>query len=250
MGRNYGIIVQARLGSTRLPAKVIMDIGDGHSFLDVLLQNLSKSELGLPIVLATTTNPNDEKLGRYATKYDISLYRGSENIVLERFIEAAEKHQLDYVIRVCSDNPFLDMTLLDALVNGHENQDYFAYSVNGAPSILTHYGFFAEIVSVSALKKVMESNSPACVEHVTNCVYGNPEMFNVEFIDLYIDKKDTIRCTLDTKGDFETLKEIYTNWYGAVFVGETVSYTQVIKYLHEHPSIIRRMAAQIEENSK
>ena len=109
-----GIILQARTDSTRMPEKVILPFFQEKSILDLLLEKTKK--LVAPVVLATTLNPSDDRICRLAEKHEVPVFRGSENDVLDRFIQAARKFGFSKIIRVCADNPFLDFTGMQTLI--------------------------------------------------------------------------------------------------------------------------------------
>ncbi len=135
---NFGIIVQARTSSTRLPNKIILELEKQVTFLGILLNKLKFLKIDIPIFLATSTLKVDNVLEAYATKHEIKFYTGSEQNVLERFINCAEENKLDTIIRICSDNPFIDNKSIEDLVNSFKGEDYLSYKVNNVPSILTH----------------------------------------------------------------------------------------------------------------
>lgn len=241
------IVIQARLGSSRLPNKIILPINkENETFLDILLSKLKKNFKNIPIILATSNEPQNNVLESFSKKHDILFYRGEEHNVLKRYVDCAAKYQINTIIRVCSDNPFLDIDLLKKMIKNYQNQDYFSYSINGKPSILTHYGFFAEIVKTDALKKVLKNNNPSCFEHVTNCIYTNENEFNINFIPKVIDEK-YIRCTLDTEEDFNNLKDIYHNWF---LTSTKTDYKALINYLTDRKELIDSMKSQVLKNSK
>jgi spore coat polysaccharide biosynthesis protein SpsF len=102
------------------------------------------------------------------------------------------------------------------------------------------------MVSLKALKKVASKKDNNCIEHVTNCIYNNPNNFNVRFLEENIENKD-IRCTLDTGSDFEILKDIYFN-----FIKENLNagYLEIIKYIETRQDLIVVMKKIIKENTK
>lgn len=246
MNSNIGIIIQARTSSTRLPKKIILKMDGEETFLDVLLKRVKKLKTKYPVILATSNLKVDEVLLSFAESHEIKFFQGSENNVLNRFIECAKENKLKTIVRVCSDNPFLDINLLEELIANYNNEDYLSYKINNSPSILTHFGFFAEIVSVKALEKVAEKGDETCNEHVTNCIYKNPDDFIVNFIHKKNDN-NSIRCTLDTKNDFENLKDIYLN-----FVKENPEYRypDLIKYIETRTDLLLEMKKIIKENTK
>lgn len=242
----FKIVVQARTNSSRFPKKIVREVDEGKTFLHLLLTRLSR--LKLDIVVATTTSKGDDIIESICQESKTPVYRGSEENVLERFIECSKMYKIEKVIRVCSDNPFLDIESLARLVEQYNGEDYLSYSINGTPSILTHFGFFAELVTVDSLKKIYSSQSPKCIEHVTNCIYTNREEFNVNFIPLVIGARN-IRCTLDTEADFDSLKSIYFQWYCKTESSDR-NYSNLIRFIESEPSLLLRMENEIKKNRK
>lgn len=246
MTEGIGIIIQARVSSTRLPQKIILKVDEEKTFLDILLLRLKKIKFKIPIILATSDLKVDDVLCDFAKKHKIKFYRGSEENVLNRFIDCAEENKLESIIRICSDNPFLDINYVEKLIKEYKNEDYLSFLIGSTPSVLTHYGFFAELVSLKSLKKVVSLNDNNCIEHVTNCVYKNPTEFNVKFLNEKIENKG-VRCTLDTKWDFEILKDIYENF---VKSNSHVNYTEIIRYIESRPDLLKQMIEVIKKNKK
>jgi spore coat polysaccharide biosynthesis protein SpsF len=248
---NLGIIIQARLGSTRLPDKIIIDFNNGESVIDIMIEKLKSRFSQYPIILATGNSPENSKLIKFSSKHNINFFIGSENNVLSRFIKAAELYNLTHVIRVCSDNPFMDMDLLYELVStpGKFSYDYISFkNNNGMPVIKSHFGLFSEFVSVSGLKKVMdiEGNNPYYNEHVTNYIYENPAEFRLKLIDLpkVISGRDDIRLTLDTQNDFSILSNLYKKT-------KNMSLDSIIDFIDENrDQYIDKMLINIKNNSK
>jgi spore coat polysaccharide biosynthesis protein SpsF (cytidylyltransferase family) len=248
---NLGIIIQARTGSTRMPEKVIQPFYHDQTILDLLLEKAIK--LNVPVVLATTVNPSDERLCTLAEKHLVPVFRGSENDVLDRFIQAARQFGFSKIIRVCADNPFLDMAGMQTLIAAFEQSDadYIGFQLAGnKPSILTHFGLWAEAVRLDALEKAAKLTSEKLYhEHVTNFIYGNPSLFNVQFIpaDSVVFSRTDIRMTLDTPEDFEIQKEIF-----ATISKENPNFgiMEIINWLDHHPEILERMKSEIQRNQK
>ena len=246
-----GIIIQARTGSTRMPEKVILPFFEEQSILDLLLEKIRKA--GIPVVLATTVNPSDDRICALAGKHDVKVFRGSEDDVLDRFIQAAKQVEFRKIIRVCADNPFLDLPSLQTLINefNRSEADYLGFQLAGnKPSILTHFGFWAEAVRFEALLKAQELTSEKLYhEHVTNFVYGNPGLFNIQFIqaDPVVFSRTDIRMTLDTPEDFEIQKQIF-----ATISREKPNFaiSEIVGWLDRHPEILDRMKKEIQKNQK
>lgn len=246
-----GIILQARTGSTRMPEKVIRPFSQENSILDLLLEKVKKT--GFPVVLATTTNSSDDRICVLSEKHEIPFFRGSENDVLDRFIQASKAFEFAKIIRVCADNPFLDLPSLNMLIRQFESSeaDYLSFRLAGnKPSILTHFGFWTEAVRLDALEKAQELTSEKLYhEHVTNFIYGNPAIFDAQFIDAdpIVFSRNDIRMTLDTPEDFEIQQEIF-----ATISKEKPNFAvpEIIGWLDRHPEIIERMKNEILKNQK
>lgn len=247
------IIVQARTGSTRLPKKMILPFFEGKGVLEITLERLINKFSNEGLVLATTESDKDDVLENIASELGVKVYRGSEEDVLSRFIETAEKYESDHIIRVCADNPFLDINsvskLIDELTEG--KYDYISYKVNSKPSILTHFGIWAEGVKLDTLKKVNElTNEKLYLEHVTNYIHtGNPEKFNIKLIEAgsVFEENPDMRLTLDTKDDFDLQKEIYGKLYS---MNSEIRFEDIVSLLNENIYMKEIMKKQIEENEK
>jgi spore coat polysaccharide biosynthesis protein SpsF (cytidylyltransferase family) len=245
------IIIQARTGSSRMLRKVIHPFFEGKSIIEILLEKLLIT--GLPIILATTENPNDDPLKAIAQKYPVKIFRGSENNVLQRFIDAATQFQAKNIVRICADNPFLDVGAILILAEEFAKipSDYlsFRFSEN-RPSIKTHFGFFAEVTTIDALKKVASLTSDKLyTEHVTNFIYGHPQLFNVRFLDApeIIFNRYNIRLTLDTPADFNLQQKIYKKMQAQ---NPNFGIDEVVAFLDKHQEILQQMKFEIGKNSK
>jgi spore coat polysaccharide biosynthesis protein SpsF len=248
---NIGIILQARTGSTRMPEKVILPFYEGKSILDLLIEKVQK--LGVPAVLATTVNALDDRICDLAARHDFPVFRGSENDVLDRFIQTARQFKFGKVIRVCADNPFLDLAGMKTLIDtfAKSDADYLSFQLAGnKPSILTHFGFWTEAVRLDALEKAQQlTNEKLYHEHVTNFIYGNPQLFDVQFIqaDSLVFSRTDIRMTLDTAEDFQVQQQIF-----ATISKENPNFgiPEIVSWLDQHPEILEVMKNEILKNQK
>ena len=202
-----GIIVQARTGSTRLPNKVLLPFYKEQCILDIILQKLKI--LRYPVVVATSSHPNDNKIVKAAKRNNVQIFRASEENVLERYIDCAIENNFTNIIRVCADNPFIDTNLIEELVD--ESADYSAHFFQDKPSVQTHWGVFAEFVSLDTLEKIHSlTKEKTFLEHVTNYVYLNPQLFNINRINPPIlCHANDIRLTVDTIEDFKLAQTLY-----------------------------------------
>jgi spore coat polysaccharide biosynthesis protein SpsF len=211
---DIGIIIQARMGSTRLPHKILLDFYQGETLIEVLINNLHKVD-NVPVIVATSENPNNDELVSFLQQRNITVFRGDENDVLSRFIGAAEQNGIDGVVRICSDNPFLDWHGVAKLIEKakNSNADYIGYRINNTPSIKTHFGFWGEYVTLATLKRVAsQTDDPQAHEHVTLHVYSHPEEYRCEWIDCpdFLQGREDIRLTVDNAEDFENAQRVYS----------------------------------------
>lgn len=192
-----------------------MPFNGKETLLDVSVSSLAASFGTGNIIVATSANPADDRIEAAAVKHGVRVFRGEEQNVLRRFIAAAEKYELKNIIRVCADNPLIQPEYISALISesGKVPADYISYALSdGTPSIKTHYGFFAEFVTLHALKRVASLTSENLyTEHVTNYIYAHPDHFKIHFIPVpsEIEARKDIRLTVDTQLDFETCAVIY-----------------------------------------
>ncbi len=246
------IIIQARLSSTRLPGKVLMPIWKGKCLLALQIRRIKA--LGIPFVLATTTNPSDDLLVSWADEAGIEVFRGSEENVLARFVSCAKNYKADNLIRVCSDNPLIQLDripyYLERITSG---VDYVSYCNHKAvPAIKTHWGLFVEGVSLAALEKTQEflsnhSNKAFYSEHVTNFIYGHPDVFRIELVmapDIIV-KRNDLRFTIDTEEDFENMSELLEE-----MVGDRKGLKEIIDTTDNNPLFLERMQKGIQSFSK
>jgi spore coat polysaccharide biosynthesis protein SpsF len=252
---NTGIIIQARLSSQRLPNKVIRPIFDDKSILDLIIIRLKKINPKFPIIIATGDFEKNKELFSCASQNNILFFSGSEDDVLDRFIQCSKEFKLQKILRVCADNPFLDYELAENIIgvsvsNGY---DYVSYSVNNKPAILSHYGFFSEVVSYNALLKAhAQSISDSDKEHVTPYIYNHPEEFSVmlEQAPEEITNEEKIRLTVDTETDFENAAKILENVV-ATKGDFSYSFKDVLSVVRNmDDSLKQNMSQQILINSK
>lgn len=250
MGK-IGVIIQARMGSSRLSGKILKPFYEGETILSIVSERLMI--LNIPIIIATSTNIADDQIEIFCNERAIKCFRGSENDVLERFIDCAFENGLTGIIRVCSDNPFLDMGELKKVISFLESEtayDYVSYWVNESPSINTHFGFWAEYVSRTALTQVQSMTQDNLYrEHVTNYIYAHPELFKIHFLtpNSAIKGRNDIRLTIDTPEDFNCAREIYRDLAAE---GTEITLSNILSYIDHHEYLKLRMRTQISKNSK
>lgn len=248
---NISFIIQARVGSSRMPQKILLPFYDGMSILDIIVQKLKNISNTDVIIAAPDTKQNDI-IEEYALKLNVKCFRGSEYNVLDRFIGAAEMYGADRIIRICSDNPFLSLPDINNIIhiaNSFE-YDYISFLVNGIPSIKTHYGFYTEYVTLDALCRVRKLTQDAIYrEHVTNYIYTHPDIFNINWLEcnpILIGKND-IRLTIDTPQDFDIAKSLYKELKSSSI---DMSIESIVNLLYKRTDIRKLMLTQIFQNTK
>ena len=225
LNRRVVAIIQARMGSTRLPGKIIERVGD-QSLIEILVNRLKKSKNLDDIVIATTDNKDDDVVEKLCNKKGINYYRGSEEDVLGRYVEASKLYNADVVVRITGDNPLTDVDLVDKLVEAHiQNNAQYTYSLD------TPLGVSAEIVDSNVLKDINRKNVlDSEREHVTPYIRYHPE--NYKIIEINSDlKNQNIRLTVDTSEDLKLIKTIYEH-LGDL---ENLNTNDIINFLKNHP---------------
>lgn len=253
---NITILIQARTGSTRLPNKMLLPIFDGKTILEIIISNLLIYFKSHQIVLATTINPHDSKLEKIAKESGINCFRGDEQDVLYRFIKAGEFYNSNNIIRVCADNPLLQADyvklLADEFLKKTQPCDYLSFAFpDGTPVIKSHLGLFAEATTLSTLRRAKQLTTDKFYhEHVTNYIYGNPKMFDVDFLSLPNELKDRkeIRLTIDTQEDFDNVKKVLED--NCTSGNYKMSVSQILNYIENNNNLLKSMAHEIERNSK
>ena len=239
------------MGSSRLPGKILKKFYGEETLLETLLKNLHK--VGAKVIVATSINENNDELEDFLKNKGELVYRGSENDVLDRFIKAAEKNGIDGIVRICSDNPFMDWHGVAMLIDKAKSSDadYIGFRVNDTPSILTHFGFWGEYVTLNALKRVASTTpeESSAHEHVTYHVYTNPDDYKCEWIQCpdFLQGRDDIRLTIDTPEDLINAQSVYADLKN---INTDFTLQDVVEYLDDHQDIKDSMMSSIIKNKK
>lgn len=208
--------IQARMGSSRLPGKMALQLPDGKTLLEAVISRLGAHKI-TPVLL-TTTQPSDNALVEIANQLKLSVFRGDENHVLNRFTEAAKHFQIPYdtfILRICADNPYLSHWIIDQTIQKTKElpqADYISYAHQNKPGIKHHTGIFVEAVKVGALKSIESQNNPWYNEHVTIGVYENPDQYNISYIEIPTEWHPdflSIRLTIDDADDWAFCQATY-----------------------------------------
>ena len=238
MKYNFLVIIQARLGSTRFPEKILQKLGQ-KTLIEVIVERLSKSKLIDKIIVATTNNQKDKSLIKFLKQKNISVFAGEENNVLSRFYNLAKKYKPKYVVRVCGDCPFSDYKILDQMVKITKTGNYDYVSNINPPTFPD--GLDLEIFSynslLSAHKKATKSYDK---EHVTPFIIRNSKnSFNLSL------KKDysKYRLTIDEPNDLAVIRNVYKNFKKKKYF----DYSEIVKLIDKN-SFLFKNNQSIERN--
>jgi len=210
-------IIQARVGSTRLPKKVLKKIV-GRPMLWHVIDREKESKLVNEIVLATTSRDEDKPLLELARKSGVKSFAGSEEDVLDRYFQAATKFGADVIVRVTADCPLIDPRIVDKVIK-HFSGSGFDYVSNTLKPTYPD-GLDVEVFSYDALKKAWENAKRSSErEHVTAYIRNHPETFKIGNVEHEKDLSE-MRWTVDTDKDLKFVREIYKRLYkkGRIFL--------------------------------
>ena len=228
------IILQARLGSKRLPSKVLKKI-NGKTILEYVINRLKKTKLSNNIIVATTNREEDKKIIKVAKKTNCHTFRGSKNNVLNRYYKAAVHYKVKNIVRICSDSPLIDPKII--------NKVYFFYLKNNydyiSNKIFPSYpiGMGVEILNFQSLKKANKlTKNRYEKEHVTAYIYKRPKKFKIKNVGL---KKKLLnyRIVLDYTEDFKLISNILKH-----FNKQRKDFTlnDIIKYIEGNPILKKK----------
>ena len=226
---NIVAIIQARMGSTRLPGKVLQNVG-GRTMLAWVVQRTQRATRLDKIVIATTTSPADDAIVAECTRLNVPVFRGDERDVLDRYYRAALKHQADVVVRITSDCPLIEAEIIDQVIRLFETQyPTVDYAANTLSPRTFPRGLDAEVMSFEALACVwQEDQNPVWREHVTPYIYRNPQQFNLQALSNDVDYS-AMRWTVDTPEDLELIRRIY-DYFGR----NDFNWRDVLKLMEQH----------------
>ncbi len=225
-------IIQARMGSERLPGKVLMNI-EGKSMIWHIVNRLRFAKKLNDIILAIPDTKESDKLEEFAKENKIKYFRGSEKDVLARYYEVAKKFKVSVIVRITADCPLIDPRIVDLVIEKHLNSgaDYTSNVQNRTyPK-----GMDVEVFNFVVLKKVHnEAVETSDREHVTFYIRRNFKIFKQTNINN--DKNlSLLRWTVDEKEDLEFIREIYKRLYkkGKIFLME-----EIVKVLEKEPKLL------------
>lgn len=194
-----GAVVQARMRSTRLPGKVLRELG-GRAILERLLDRLSRARSLERIVVATSVDPSDDAVADLCDRLAVACHRGPLEDVAVRFADACERYQLSAFVRVSADSPFLDPAIVDLVVAALDPGVDVATNVH--PRTFPR-GQSVEAVDAKAFRRALAlMGLPGDREHVTPAMYRNADRFTIRNVLAATDDSD-LRMVIDDAADLE-----------------------------------------------
>ncbi|MDC0186973.1 glycosyltransferase family protein [Candidatus Nitrosopelagicus sp.] len=201
-----GCIIQARMGSSRLPGKTLKSINGKTPMLQFQLNQLKFSKSIDKIVIATTTLVSDNLIVDFCKKNNLDFFRGQSKDVLDRYYQCAKINDFPIIVRITSDNPLIDPKIVDDVIKVflNSNCDYMSTECPKTYPL----GFAVEIFNFKSLKKAWDkAKLPSEREHVTPFLIKNKNIFK-HCNHPYKKNFSHIRCTVDTNDDFRLIEKI------------------------------------------
>lgn len=231
------VIIQARMGSTRLPGKILKPYAGGYAVLEWIIARARLSRRAERVVVATTTNPKDDATEDACMRAGCDFVRGSEEDVLARFADVARAYPSDVILQINADEPLVDIDEMDRLADilREEGLDYANNHPGGLP-----LGTGSEVYRAAAFARmVAEAKDPYEHEHVTPYFYRHPKIFKQRIVapSTIHPFAESARLTLDTAEDFEFQHHL-TESMGFSEPLQQPSTNGVLTFLQSHPDIV------------
>jgi spore coat polysaccharide biosynthesis protein SpsF (cytidylyltransferase family) len=225
-------IVQARMGSERLPGKVLADVA-GQPLLQRVIERVSSVAAIDSVVVATTTESQDDSLVEWCRDQSIQVFRGSKDDVLDRFWRCADQHDADIIVRITADDPLKDPEVISKAIEmmmSTSEIDYVSNTLRPSyPEGLDVEVFRFSALNIAAKKATLLSDR----EHVTPFIWKNPDLFVLR--DFYMQPDlNHWRWTVDKPKDLEFVRKIFEEFAANPLVG----YREVISFLKENPKLL------------
>jgi spore coat polysaccharide biosynthesis protein SpsF len=225
-----GFLITARLKSTRLPNKVILEVNN-RPLICQMIDRLKLSNILDRIILCTSTNPQDEPLVHIAAHESIDCFVGSEEDVIQRLYDSAKKFRLDYALNITADCPLVASEYLEKIVKKYAKTNADLITCEKLP-----HGFYSYGLKIDAMRRVCEIKKGKETE-VWGRYFTDTGLFDVVDIDIppqYI--RPNYRLTLDYPEDFDLIKKIFDHFSEDTY---KTSMLNIIKYLDENPQLVK-----------
>jgi len=229
------LIIQARCASSRLLNKVLTPIGK-KPLLSHIIDFIKFSKLIDEIIVATTTNNEDDEIEKLCQKKNVECFRGSDLDALDRYYECAKFYKGDIVVRMTGDNPLVDPNIIDNIIKifKENNYDYVSNTIQKTFPI----GFSScEVFTFSILKQLHENQKdPMSREHITWHIRKNPHLYRIkEFLAPKHLQRPLWRLTVDYKEDLDLMSEIFSRLYKP---NSYIRYEDVVELLDKNNNLL------------
>jgi spore coat polysaccharide biosynthesis protein SpsF len=209
---NIVCTIQARMSSTRLPGKVMLPIL-GRPMLELMIERLRRVKQINAVVVATTTDQSCDVIESLAHRLGVGCYRGSEEDVLDRVLQASRAAKADVIVETTGDCPVIDPEAIDRVID-----TFLVSDVDYCSNILERTyprGMDVQVFPLAVLEQVATlTQDPADHEHVSLYIYRHPERFRLRNVSSgLLPEAAQLRLTVDTQDDFELIKRIYEHLY-------------------------------------
>lgn len=242
MKPKIGAIVQARMGSTRLPGKSMADTC-GKPLIKWVFERLAKSKTVTMAILATTTDEEDRKLVEFAEKAGIPYFAGHPTDVLDRYYQTSKKYHVEIIVRITGDCPLIDPEVVDVVVNEFTS-GWFDYVSNINPPTYPD-GLDVEVFSFASLEKAWEKATKRYQrEHVTPYLRENPSEFRQKNVKSQVDLSG-FRWTVDHSQDLVFVRNLCRLMPNI----QSAGYMEILAFLQAHPEI-QSINSKIKRNEK
>lgn len=217
------------MGSTRLPGKVLADVG-GEPMLAHVVRRLKRATRLDTVTVATSTLPGDDVVAGHCRAAGIRVHRGDERDVLDRYLQAAHADSATHVIRVTADCPLIEPEIVDRAVARLLEGPSLDYVSNTLPPRTFPRGLDVEAFTIGALERAAKEAKAADErEHVTPYIYRHPDDFRIDQIRNPTDLSP-LRWTVDEQADLEFVRTVYAH-----FGHDAFTWRDLLETLREHP---------------
>jgi spore coat polysaccharide biosynthesis protein SpsF len=225
-------IIQARMGSTRLPGKILKEVL-GRPLLEYQIERVRRSRFIHQIVIATTNKESEQPIIDLCNRLFVAYYRGSEQDVMSRYWEAAMRYKATVVVRLTSDCPLIDPEIIDANIAEYLSKINLYDYVSNTIERTFPRGLDVEVMSMKALDQAnREARNIVHREHVTPYIYLHPDKFTLGSVKNTLDVS-SYRLTVDTEEDFQLIKRLIHHLSDKKI--ESVTFEDIICLLQENP---------------
>tara|TARA_Y100001936_G_C15935089_1_gene591578 strand:+ start:196 stop:936 length:741 start_codon:yes stop_codon:yes gene_type:complete len=237
-----GIILQTRMGSSRLPGKVLMKADETNLMLDYSINQLKYCKNYDEMIIATSNLKRDDPIEKHCKTSNMDFFRGNEQDVLDRHYQCAKKYSLSHIVRIPSDKPLIDPEIVDSIIEFFKKND-FDYVANFEITQKNNSLIFnstypsgteVEIFSFNALEKAWKNAKTSDErEHVTPYLYLNPKIFKIKHIQ-QTENLSHFRWSLDYENDMYLIREIIKR-----ISNRPILTNDIIKLLNENPQLYK-----------